>query len=309
MKIGMFQGRFEDLISQTLVEGLKELGHTVVSDRGLNGAPVGNLDDHSFDFYVEHSGIDVDTNSSFGISMKYKKLLAYVNGDDLFEEHPWTAYTDGSRYSEDYEIYFRREFFEKYKKENELPFQMGIMKHYLQHVQSEKTDSIIFPSNGEYPNRQSLIEYLKESVPYVKTGRIGTFVHVVNTHASREEYYKEIGKARAIIVSHGWGQDTARFWEAVATGAVVIAQRLRITMPHPFTHMENVLWWDHPSEAISLIERVKNGEFLEIGLAAREHGLKYHTTRARANSFLEALRRHEFLRLQHLGAPVIIPKA
>jgi len=309
MKIGCFVSTNEDLLTQTLVSGLKSLGHDVVSDRGNNYTrKVDYEKEDGFDLFIEFSNACVDTMLAFNVSSAHNGQLVYVNGCDFEDEHFLEIYQDSFRYPSDYKVYFRREYRSKLANGNEYPLQFGIEDRYLKYNNKDKSIFATFPSNGEYANRLSLKSYIEENFSDVITGRIGNWVHQ-SPKDDRDLYYEHISKAKAIVVAHGWGEDTARFYESVATGAIVIAQRFTIDVYRPFTHGENILFWDHPSEVVKYLKEVRDGKWDHIGPACKEFALKNHTVKERAKYFFDILKKIEFYSLAESGAGAILQKS
>lgn len=279
-----------DFETASLIEGLKNLGIIVYANSPINGAIERDLEESEADFYIEFANRGVKTDLIRSFSEKNKKHLVYVNGEDLQDDNPYNIHWDCFRYSKDYGIYFRREFYTGLVGENEFPLQFSAMDEYFQYECTDKDDSIVFPSSGEYDNRRIILEYIGNNNLPVRCGRIGIFRHSVKPEG-RSAYYRRLNSALAVISAFGWGEDTARFWEAAAAGACVITQRFNIEMPYPYTHMDNVIFFDHPSELVDIVEGIKSGNIdaYGIGKACKKHTSRYHSSIARAKYFLKVI--------------------
>jgi hypothetical protein len=261
-----------------IIEGFVELGHEV--DRKPVPSKVYNL-------LIEHANRGVDSNLTAAISLTNDLCPIYINGEDFFDNHPYNQEWGCFRYPEKYKLYFRREVLPWNRRlSHEFPLPFGLYSNYLKHYNEQKEDLCIFPSAGEYPNRREIIRYIKEFNLPIKVGRVGKFRHSVTVQGS-DDYYKHLNRAKVIISSIGWGQDTARFWEALSTGACVISEQLDLEMAHPFTHMENVIFFTHPSELVDIFNNLDSIDIETIGKKGREHALKYHMTRNRAKFVID----------------------
>lgn len=310
MKIGFIQSPLHDFQASSLIEGLKNLGVEVYGDIGNNGAKKADLEKEKVDLFVECSNMKVNTNLAKYLSHLQKKMLIYLNGEDLEDSHSYNISNNSCRYPDDYGLYFRREYRKSECHENERSLQFGIANEYLKYYNPHKDGSILFPSSGEYENRRYIKDVLDAFHPEVRTGRIGNSFFHSRSPTDRTEYYTQINKASVIISAHGWGEDTARFWEAVCTGACVISQRFTINMNEPFTDGENILFFDHPSELSGILEEISTGliETRNIGNKCREFALKHHTTTKRAEYFLKEVEEYERIILTESGYTALMKK-
>lgn len=283
-----------DFETASLIEGLKNLGIAVYADHESNGAEKIDISDVVPDLYIEFANRAVNTELVNHLSRENKKKLVYVNGEDLQDDSHYNRYWDCFRYASDYGIYFRREFYRGKVSGNEFPLQFAAMDEYFHYPNDMKDGTIVFPSAGEYDNRKMIIDYIELNCLPIEVGRIGHFRHSVKP-GDRSRYYNRLSSATAVISSFGWGEDTARFWEAAASGACVISERFNIEMPFPYEHMKNVIFFDHPSEIVDIATKIEHGEIdaSKIGSACKEHTERYHTTTARAKYFLDVICKNE----------------
>lgn len=273
------------MMTANIVEGFKELGHKVYEF--TEESQVINHSLQCFDLIIEFSNRHVDSSITKELENNYRKAI-YINGEDFRDDHPYNIEWKCFRRPEDFPLYFRREMYTHSPRlPHEYSLQFGVYPKYLDFYNEDK-EGFIYPSNGEYPNRREVIRYIQEKKLPIALGRKGNFRHSFTVTASND-YYQYINKAEVIISSLGWGEDTARFWEAVSTGACVISERFHLDLEHPFIDGENVLFFDHPYEIEGIIKKIQSGEIdaKEIGRKGREHALNHHMIMDRAQYVID----------------------
>jgi hypothetical protein len=294
MKIACIVSPLHDMLTANIIEGLEELGHKIW--KFDPSADTDRLRGIWFSLVIEFSNRDVDSSITNTYDWGNSPII-YINGEDFLDDHPYNIEWKCFRKPDRYKLYFRREMLPWYKKQDhEYPLPFGVYPKYLEHYNEEKNGESIFPSSGEYPNRREIIRYIQENQLPVKVGRIGQFRHSITPHAT-DDYYEVLNSSSVIISSLGWGQDTARFWEAIATGACVISERIDILMENPFTHMENVIFFDHPSELVQIFKDIKEGRIdtKKIGERGREFALEHHMIKNRAKYVLDKVLEYNLL--------------
>jgi hypothetical protein len=108
-----------------------------------------------------------------------------------------------------------------------------------------------------------------------------------------EKYIEQMGRAKIAVSVRGFGNDTCRYWEIPPTGALMLCDHLPIKIPNPFQEGVHVARYRDPEDFKSKVRHfLSNVEGREkLAAAGREHALKYHTCKARAEWFLENARR------------------
>ena len=114
--------------------------------------------------------------------------------------------------------------------------------------------------------------------------------------AHNENYYHQINNSRACISIPGGGFDTLRFWEILAQGSLLISKRISIVIPNAPIEGLHYLAFDTLEELRSIITFVINHptEVDKIRFAGHNHALKFHTSEARKNLFLQSLSQGKF---------------
>ena len=107
-----------------------------------------------------------------------------------------------------------------------------------------------------------------------------------------KNYYHQIQQSRACISVPGGGFDTFRFWEVLGQGSLLISKRIAIRMPNPPVEGTHYMAFDDIEELKALIEWLYNNpdNADQIRYDGWKYALKYHTSRARAEYFMEILK-------------------
>ena len=284
------------MTTANVVEGLLELGHEVYGD--TPGCSTSPLEEIEYDLLIEFSNRSVNSSLTKYLSATQNLSPIYINGEDFLDDHAYNREWDCFRDPKNYKLYFRREMRPFYKKmANEYPLPFGVYPKYLEHYNPNKNGDFIFPSNGEYPNRREIMRYILENNLPVKLGRIGEFRHSITDHGT-DDYFKYLNDASVIVSACGWGQDTARYWEGLATGACVISEKVDLVIPNPLTHMENIIYFEHPFELIEIFSDIKEGkiDIETIGRKGREYVLNNHMVKQRAEYILEKASQYNLIK-------------
>lgn len=110
----------------------------------------------------------------------------------------------------------------------------------------------------------------------------------LNKNYSQDEYAAALREARIGLNIFGFGFDTVRYWEIPANGAMLLAERLPIHIPHNFVEGESAVFFDDLPE---LEEKLaywmdRPEEAAAIAVRGNAHLRRYHTASARARQML-----------------------
>ena len=105
---------------------------------------------------------------------------------------------------------------------------------------------------------------------------------------SQAEYQTLLQASRIGLSFFGSGFDTVRYWEIPAHGAMLLAERPPIRIPHNFTDGRTAVFFDDIVELEEKLTYYLNHPAMaaEIADAGHEHVKRYHTSTARAKQFL-----------------------
>lgn len=114
---------------------------------------------------------------------------------------------------------------------------------------------------------------------------------------SPEEYHAMMAES---LITFSWNGlphvknwDCNRFWESLAYGLVVVAERPRIQIPDPFVDGEHLVYVDDYREIPQQVRRLLDDEIRARRIAAngQAHFLSHHTSERRAAYVLEEVKR------------------
>jgi len=106
-----------------------------------------------------------------------------------------------------------------------------------------------------------------------------------------EDYLRTMGSAKINIVIRGHGRDTVRYWEAASFETLLLIKDPGIVIPHPYIDKVHCVYWHELDDLKEKIDYYLSheDERVVIAKACREHTLKYHINRARAEYFLNII--------------------
>lgn len=193
--------------------------------------------------------------------------------------------------------FFKREL-EIASQDHAHPLPFGYPQYRgLRHMDAEDRFPVVFYAAyvwewARNAMREKILATLTQRIPLKHRS-----VHVSREPSERlsvSEYHARQRRALAAIVPAGQGYWTNRYWEAVADGALVIAERfpeerLRVDPRHVLVEGEEALYFSSAEEAAELgvwaIEH--SAEATVIAEKARAKFFAYNTTYARVSHMLE----------------------
>jgi hypothetical protein len=121
----------------------------------------------------------------------------------------------------------------------------------------------------------------------------GIVIDIAEERLSREAFFGRCGQAQLVWSPAGLGHDTFRHYEAAACGAVPLISRPPIEQYAAFRDGETAFFYDpEPGGLGDAIQRAlaRRDGLAAMGQAARAHVLARHSTKARVDHMLAALR-------------------
>lgn len=109
------------------------------------------------------------------------------------------------------------------------------------------------------------------------------------TKLSKAEYYALLGRSKMALSIRGGGFDTLRYWEVVASGALLLSERPDIEIPNNFSHGHQALFCRPDLSDLPELVRYyasHDAERESIARAGYEHLLRFHTCERRAEQLL-----------------------
>jgi hypothetical protein len=180
-----------------------------------------------------------------------------------------------------FDLYCKREMADFWEYEDHticLPF--AFVKSKV-HPQGGPRDVPLFwAGHRNFGLRRVYLEYLEQ--------RFGWDLSPIFTPA---EYAARLCRSRAGLCFFGKGYDTVRYYELPAHGAMLIAERPPLNIPHNFVDGESAVFFDTLPELEAKLEHYLAApeECARIAEAGRRVYEEHHTTEARARQLLHAL--------------------
>ena len=109
------------------------------------------------------------------------------------------------------------------------------------------------------------------------------------TKLSKAEYYALLGRSKMALSIRGGGFDTLRYWEVVASGALLISEQPDIEIPNNFAHGQQALFCRPDLSDLPELVRYyasRDAERESIARAGYEHLLRFHICERRAEQLL-----------------------
>jgi hypothetical protein len=172
------------------------------------------------------------------------------------------------------------------------PISLGIepdlCRRYADIDTGKKTDVFFAGDLHNRPNRQAGIRQLE------RLQAEGYAIDIAREKLSREEFLRRCAQARLVWSPEGFGWDCFRHYEIALVGSVPLMQSPTIQRYAPFMDEEHAIYYC--VEADHLAVRVRQAlhnraRLVEMGQAARQHVLKWHTHEALSRYVIEETKR------------------
>jgi hypothetical protein len=144
-------------------------------------------------------------------------------------------------------------------------------------VSQERSEAVFFAGSRVFGLRRLYLEYLEAHQGYD-----------FRQEYAQDEYIARLGASRVGLDIFGFGFDTVRYWEIPAHGAMLLAERKPLHIPHNFMDGQSALFFDDLPSLQEKLDycRAHPEEVATIAAAGRVHFLQHHTASARACQFL-----------------------
>jgi SAM-dependent methyltransferase len=291
MKILYVQSSIYDYLAATLIEGLQLLGHDVACSENSNyGKKID--DEHIFEFaeladlIIVGSNVGVRSHLVQGVANPKK---VFVDGSDSQE----LCVVNNIRFK----AIFKRELNRLYcdaEKDFVFPLPFAAERRYFMNHQCVKDLLVTFLANMKTnPLRHSIHQRLcNQFNPRIISGTTNERAYEpTKSHPSPLEtpiYRNLLRRSLRSINVVGAGYDCARYWEILAVGAMLFTQELDIVIPNGFTDGVDCVVFRSLEDFDEKLIYYVNHEDVSKNIANKGHQrlLAYHTTRARAEYFL-----------------------
>jgi hypothetical protein len=103
------------------------------------------------------------------------------------------------------------------------------------------------------------------------------------------EYLDALRHSRIGISARGLGFDTYRYWEVPYAGALLVAERPKIVIPHNFVHEQEAVLVDVTEIEAAVREWLERDDLRKVAEAGHAKVLSHHTSVHRAQTVLDSL--------------------
>ena len=296
MKIVCIQSPRYDYLTATLNEGLLELGHEVIASEDSNYTK------KSPDELIRRAAPTADLIIVYS---NWKVRTSLVQNLD----HPLKVFVDGSDQQEFF-VYphmvfravFKRELNKLWKSphgESVFPLPFAAEKRYFTKPSAPgKRDLTLSFAASMVTNaaRHSLwLRLLARNDPAIFAGSTGerAYDQRIGYPIETPKFRELLHRSKVSVNAVGIGYDCGRFWEILASGAMLLTQELDIQIPHPFTDGKNCVVFKSFDDFEAKVDQICAGQIDAAGIARAgcEHLLAHHTTAKRAEYFLSCVAR------------------
>ncbi|MBF0159879.1 MAG: glycosyltransferase family 1 protein [Magnetococcales bacterium] len=288
-----------DFLTATLIEGLKELGHQVLTTESANYGT--KIEDREVAAVAESADLII-VGSNVGVR---SELIHQVN-------NPRRVLVDGSDYQSfwicesrpvPFKMTFKRELSRCYltaEQEHVFPLPFAAEKRYFCYNGEHKDLLISFLATMTgNPWRLSVHQRLLNlKNQLVVSGRTKADPNAPPANRALPSfdpvYYTILRHSQIGINVMGEGYDCGRFWEILAAKAMLLTQKLDIVIPDDFTDGVNCVTFASLDEFDDKLKFYLDRPDLVRTIAERgyQHLLQYHTTAKRAEYFLRVVAAH-----------------
>jgi hypothetical protein len=292
MRIVCVISPYYDYLTATLMEGLQELGHEIISSENSNYTK--RTSDRQLRKLSENAELIVVSGN--------KRVRTWLIEDT---ENPNKIFIDGNDH-QGFKVYphilfrmvFKRELNKMWKNnamEPIYPLPFGAEKRYFCNKSEKRKFRVSFAANMDANTmRYSVYQRLKNrNDPSIFCGTTGEVAYrkkkCLGMPIETPNYRKLLFETQVGINVAGAGYDCARFWEILAAGALLMTQELDIAIPHPFTDGVNCVIFKSLDEFDAKLDMLLSNpaSVSQLAEAGFQHLQRYHTTVARAAYFLD----------------------
>ncbi len=293
MKVLYINTPIYDFLTATLIEGLLELGHEVMTSETSNYGQ-GASNRQILDYAEKADLIIIGSGSRVRLWLMQDVVnpnLIFVDGSDkgAFEVNPYL----------EFKAVFKRELGihdALAGDERIFPFPFAAEKRYFINPAphgSIRDIKVFFAATlSTNPIRYGIHHrLLLLNDPAIFSGSTGERTYKgknVGNYNDNPQFRELLFRSQIGINAAGAGWDCARYWEILAAGALLFTQKLDIVIPDPPKNGQHCIEFnslDDFSEKLGEI-LTKPQIIAEIAQAGHEHVKRFHTSTARAAFFM-----------------------
>lgn len=282
-----------DYLAASIIEGLKDLGHTVyTSEKSNYGNYLPRLafckKANSCDLLIIGSG--KFTDYSYLKTISHSKSI-YIDGSDYPNLEPYPSFPIN--------MIFKRELLKSDIQASSLqifPLPFAAENRYFEKSNLTRTIPVSFICSMSNYMRRSVKQVLLSNFENACVGSTGERAYngVSGTAVNTNKYSNILNRSIVSVNVAGKGWDCARYWEIIAHKACLVTQRLDINIPNSFVEGQHYLAFSDMDELKDNISIVLNNKTLAHQLTneAFEHLCLFHTSKKRAEYLLNTIDKH-----------------
>jgi hypothetical protein len=291
----------------TIIDGLKALGHKVFGAGGIESSYAEPHNGEDYDLYF-HSGRRLHRPPAEVVVGLRDVPKIFIWGHDSGIERETKEFPDLSALG--FDAYFIKDL-RKVSGNNVFPIHHGIEDRFYCATEEKRLPlidrpiDILFVGKYEgklYGHRKTLLDAIQEEfgTDYNFVFKSFQFNEIDNERSKLmgehvkhySDYYQLLSTAKIILCPMGATPDQLKRWEALASGAVVLAQFMPIVHIQPWLrNRTDYFWFCGIDDCIYTIREIL-GDLVRAQTVADtgfETGRKYHTTKERARYILRCL--------------------
>jgi ADP-heptose:LPS heptosyltransferase len=191
----------------------------------------------------------------------------------------------------EFDLIFKREMLlDRHYPINVLPYPLSFSSN-LHHAATPLTYQVAFWGVESHPIRSKALELLKGQFDCDQNGTASA--QSFSAYNKRGlTYLNELARCKVVLSLRGVGHDTLRFWEVLALGRFMLAQRIRLNMNHPPTPFKHFVPVEDDLQ--DLLEKCNYYLSHEtkreaIAKAGHSHFIRYHSISRRIEYMLSRI--------------------
>ena len=289
LNISCFVPSHYDYLATTLIQGLLSLGHNCLGLEDSNY--VRKVSKKEMRIFARKCDIIIVFSGSEGhnVLIEVESLVTkvYVDGSDF-------PYVKAPKIAFDY--FFKRELL-RCVENKAYPLQFGVKNHYVQRQNFDFKWLVSFVGAMSNYTRLSVEKYLcSRAEPDIFVG--GTNERAYDGKSGyplKTPHYSDIlNRSLASIDVPGLGWDCGRTWEILGSGALLIQVRSELLYCEKLTEDEHFIGFSNLEELAAILDEIRQRpqKYLEIRKAGYIHALRKHSSKARANYFLDIIEKN-----------------
>jgi len=229
------------------------------------------------DFPIQEADAFVISNrSDFGMAEDWmkktgKKAVALIDGEDDDQIRPLHEVA---------KVYFKREYITgKSYPANVKPLPFAAIPEAIPSI-SEPTLPVLFLSGPSSAIRSEIAATIRQMKLPLIIGKM-----------PKERYNMYLRSARIGISARGAGWDTYRYWETPYFGALLVSQKLDITIPNNFIEDEEAVFFSDTADLRIKLEKLlgSRDHVAQMAAAGQRACHERHLSIHRAKTILEAI--------------------